>query len=68
MKTKTFVRKLVLNKKTIADITSESMKKVQGGHDSSPTCPIWATCPKTYCPKRCPIEESYPITDCCLTA
>lgn len=45
MKTKKFARKLVLNKKTIADITSESMKKVQAGHNSKFTCPIHRTCP-----------------------
>jgi hypothetical protein len=48
----------VLNKKTIADITSESMRKVQGGHDSSPTCPIINTCPILYCFKTLGFQET----------
>ncbi len=37
MKTKKFEQKLVLNKKTIADLNYEAMKKVQGG-DSIDIC------------------------------
>jgi hypothetical protein len=44
MKTKTSSNKLVLKKETIADITSESMKKIQGGDDRDPIC-FTSTCP-----------------------
>ena len=43
MKTKKIERKLVLNKKTIANVTSESMKKVQGGIPSDPFCSVAPT-------------------------
>ncbi len=40
MKTKNLRKQLVLNKKTIANLEKTELRKVQGGHDSSPTCPI----------------------------
>lgn len=40
MKTKTFERKLTLNKKTIDDLSNGEMKDVYGGI----TCPLTYTC------------------------
>jgi hypothetical protein len=46
MKTKKFSNKLVLNKKTVANLKNGEMKEVQGGK-SVPSCP----CPYTdFCP------------------
>lgn len=44
MKTKTFSKKLTLNKKTVADLRKKEMGKVHGGHDSSPSCPLATAC------------------------
>jgi hypothetical protein len=46
MKTKKFSKKLVLNKKTVANLENGEMKKVQGGK-TVVSCP----CPRTeFCP------------------
>ncbi|NIM16083.1 MAG: hypothetical protein GTO45_29120 [Candidatus Aminicenantes bacterium] len=45
MKPKVLKKRLVLNKKTIASLGEAVMNDVYGGHDSSPTCPIYKSCP-----------------------
>lgn len=69
MKTKKLVKKLILNKKTVADLSHDTMGKVYGGDDSKPVtqcvnCPTHTLLP----PKSCPADESVclcPLTDLC---
>lgn len=42
MKTKRFEKKLVLNKKIIANLNNQEMNAVQGGIDTTPTA--WTAC------------------------
>ncbi len=42
MKVKRFIKKLVLNKKTVADLNDDSMAKVKGGCDAT-ICPSCVT-------------------------
>jgi len=51
MKTKKIEQKLALNKKTIADLNYDAMKKVQGGVSVEP----------------CITDRSRCVTDCCDT-
>jgi hypothetical protein len=56
MKPKALKKRLVLNKKTIADLSESKMVKVKGGN------PTWVqSCYNTVC---CPTT---PYTDCCRT-
>jgi hypothetical protein len=40
MKTKKLGKQLLLNKKTIANLDKTDLSKVQGGHNTKPTCPV----------------------------
>jgi len=40
MKPMALTKKLLLNKKTIASLIKTELKNVQGGHNTTPTCPI----------------------------
>ena len=57
MKSKTFTKKLVLNKKTVADLKGKEMKDVVGGEPPTKACPsytIWPVmCPYSYCGPDC---------------
>ncbi len=57
MKTKTFKKKLTLNKKTIADLTSGKLSHVKGGLlKTDPPCLVRITeetCPVTGCGNTC---------------
>jgi hypothetical protein len=52
MKPKVFIKKLVLNKKTIVDLNNKAMKDVVGGCYTT-HCPSYSDwpiiCPFTYC-------------------
>ncbi len=63
MKTKQFNKKLVLNKKTIADLSWGDMKSIRGKgiHGGSETVQI-ACCPQTLTAAGCLQRR----TDCCL--
>ena len=77
MKRKQFSKKLVLNKKTIADLSYGEMKGVQGGSATEQIvcCPQTLTdagcpqqyktecCPQTYTDAGCPMQYK---TECCL--
>jgi hypothetical protein len=49
MKSKTFGKKLTLNKKTIADLTIGKMRNVHGGKDKPPHYVETYTCGGTSC-------------------
>ena len=55
MKTKKFDKKLVLNKKTIANVSNKGMEAIQGGKFSRRTleCPEFGTCFEVTC-NTCP--------------
>lgn len=63
MKPKAFSKRLGLNKKTIANLVNTEMKRVHGGHDSSPTCPIVTGCPPCPGTAGCP-PATYKFTNC----
>jgi hypothetical protein len=44
MKPKVFSKKLVLNKKTVANLGKAEMIEVHGGHDSRASCPVVTAC------------------------
>lgn len=58
MKPKNFSKRLILNKKTIADLNNKKMKDVLGGGDTVPwTCPYPRCFPyktETTCLECCP--------------
>jgi hypothetical protein len=52
MKSKALNKRWELNKKTIANLSEKAMRDLNGGHDSSPTCPAYtqyAPCSKIIC-------------------
>ena len=53
MKPKVFIKKLVLNKKTIVDLNNKAMKDVVGGWPQTSACRSYSDwpimCPFTYC-------------------
>lgn len=61
MKTKKFMKRLALNKKTIANLNSNQMKSVIGGESGDPpSCPThpncgtsWDVCDPTICATVC---------------
>jgi hypothetical protein len=63
MKSKKINKRLVLNKKTISDLSDHAMNEARGGSIH----PVTTCCPTTF-PKSCPAEESVclcPVTDTC---
>ena len=51
MKPKQLNKKLILNKKSIANLDSGKMREAQGGVISTPNCPMYETknCTVTWC-------------------
>lgn len=71
MKSKTFSKKLILNKKTVADLNDRGMKGlVGGGPGLLPTCLTCTDCSPSYDPPRqcyCPIVPSVATGYCQAT-
>ena len=57
MKSKTFTKRLVLNKKTVVDLKGKEMKDVVGGEAPTKVCPSYTNwpvmCPYSYCGFEC---------------
>jgi hypothetical protein len=57
MKSKTFTKRLVLNKKTVVDLKGKEMKVVVGGEAPTRHCPSYTNwpfvCPFSYCGPEC---------------
>lgn len=69
MKSKVSVKKLSLNKKTVADLNSGKMGEVYGGENRyTPTCtqppPCSETCSIPVCPTECTCGTGNPICPC----
>lgn len=62
MKSKTFRKKLVLNKKTISNLDDAMMKRIAGGYQPPTTSAYYGLC----CQYPLTIPRTLCHTDCCM--